>query len=318
MADRADLLVICGPTATGKTAAAVAAAKLLDGEVVSADSMQIYRGLCVGTAQATPQEMDGVPHHLIGFLPPEERFSVADYVARASECIQAIRARGRVSIVAGGTGLYISSLVNGIDFTVMKADPNIRQRLERELLSQGEDAMYRRLRAADPDAAARLHPADRARVLRALEWYEQTGQTARERIVRSRPAERPFCPLLIGLTVEDRALLYARIDARVDRMLEQGLLEEARLVYTHRDAYHTAAQAIGYKEFFPYFEGKESLSGCAAALKRASRRYAKRQLTWFRHMEGLIWLEAGAENGAQIARLWRQRGKGNDCAADPS
>lgn len=310
MADRADLLVICGPTATGKTAAAVAAAKLLDGEVVSADSMQIYQGLCVGTAQATPQEMDGVPHHLVGFLPPEERFSVADYVARAAECIQAIRARGRVPIVAGGTGLYISSLVNGINFTVMKIDPDVRQRLERELLSQGEDAMYRRLRAVDPDAAARLHPADRTRVLRALEWYEQTGQTARERIARSRPEEKPFRPLLIGLTAADRALLYARIDARVDWMLEQGLLEEARLVYTHRDAYHTAAQAIGYKEFFPYFEGRESLSGCAAALKRASRRYAKRQLTWFRHMEGLIWLEAGAENGAQIARLWRQRGKG--------
>lgn len=302
--------MICGPTATGKTAAAVAAAKLLDGEVVSADSMQIYQGLCVGTAQATPQEMDGVPHHLVGFLPPEERFSVADYVARAAECIQAIRARGRVPIVAGGTGLYISSLVNGINFTVMKIDPDVRQRLERELLSQGEDAMYRRLRAVDPDAAARLHPADRTRVLRALEWYEQTGQTARERIARSRPEEKPFRPLLIGLTAADRALLYARIDARVDWMLEQGLLEEARLVYTHRDAYHTAAQAIGYKEFFPYFEGRESLSGCAAALKRASRRYAKRQLTWFRHMEGLIWLEAGAENGAQIARLWRQRGKG--------
>ncbi len=306
MADWADLLVICGPTATGKTAAAVAAAKLLGGEVVSADSMQIYQGLCIGTAQATPQEMDGVPHHMVGFLPPEQRFSVADYVARATECIRAIRGRGRVPIVAGGTGLYISSLVNGIDFTVMEIDLDIRQRLENQLQSQGENVLYRRLEAVDPEAAARLHPADHVRVLRALEWYEQTGRTTRERIARSRPEQKPFRPMIIGLTEPDRAHLYARIDARVDRMLERGLLEEARLVYDHRDSYHTAAQAIGYKEYFSYFEGRESLSDCTAALKQASHRYAKRQLTWFRHMEGLVWLNVGEENGAQIARLWRQ------------
>lgn len=306
MADKADLIVICGPTATGKTAAAVSAAKLLDGEVVSADSMQIYKGLRVGTAQATPEEMGGVPHHLVGFLPPEERFSVADYVAQATGCMGEIRARGRVPIVAGGTGLYISSLVNGIDFTVKKDAPQLRERLEAELLQQGAEAMYRRLQQADPEAAAKLHPADRVRVLRALEWYEQTGQTAQERIARSRPAQKPFHPLLIGLMTPERAQLYARINARVDRMLEQGLLEEARLVYAHREQYHTAVQAIGYKEFFPYFEGAAALAECTESLKRASRRYAKRQLTWFRHMEGIVWLEPGDDAAGEIVRLWQQ------------
>lgn len=306
MADKADLIVICGPTATGKTAVAVSAAKLLDGEVVSADSMQIYKGLRVGTAQATPEEMDGVPHHLVDFLPPEERFSVADYVARAGDCIGAIRARGHVPIVAGGTGLYISSLVNGIDFTVKEDAPRLRARLEEALQQQGAEALYRRLQQADPEAAAKLHPADRVRVLRALEWYEQTGQTARERIARSRPAQRPFSPLLVGLMPPERVQLYARIDARVDRMLRHGLLDEAKLVYTHREQYHTAVQAIGYKEFFPYFEGAATLAECTASLKRASRRYAKRQLTWFRHMDGIVWLAPDGGTAEEIARLWRQ------------
>ena len=306
MADKADLIVVCGPTATGKTAVAVSLAKLLDGEVVSADSMQIYKGLRVGTAQATPEEMDGVPHHLVDFLPPEERFSVAEYVARASDCINEIRARGHVPIVAGGTGLYISSLVNGIDFTVMENTPQLRNRLEAALLQQGAGAMFRRLQQADPEAAAKLHPADRVRVLRALEWYEQTGQTARERIARSRPRQKPFSPLLIGLMPPERVQLYARIDARVERMLRQGLLDEARLVYEHREGYHTAVQAIGYKEFFPYFEGTAALAECTASLKRASRRYAKRQLTWFRHMEGIVWLEPGDRTAEEIVRLWRQ------------
>ncbi len=306
MADRADLIVICGPTATGKTAAAASLARLLDGEVVSADSMQIYQGLRIGTAQPTPEEMAGVPHHLVGFLPPEEGFSVADYVARATQCIREIRARGRVPIVAGGTGLYLSSLVNGIDFTVMRGTPQLRARLEAELMQQGAEAMYRRLQQADPEAAARLCPADRVRVLRALEWYEQTGQTARARIARSRPAQKPFCPLLFGLMTAERAQLYARIDARVDAMLQAGLLSEARRVYTHRAQYRTAAQAIGYKEFFSYFEGTATLEDCTALLKRASRRYAKRQLTWFRHMEGIVWLNADPAAVGEMARRWQQ------------
>ena len=287
MADKADIIVICGPTATGKTALSVALAKLLDGEVVSADSMQIYKGLRVGTAQATPEEMKGVPHHLVGFLPPEERFSVADYVRHAGECIAQITARGRVPIVAGGTGLYISSLVNGIDFTPDKADPAVRARLETELTEQGIGPLYARLQQVDPECAAKLHPNNHGRV---LELYEQTGETMSCRLARSRPAQQPYRALLIGLNMPERAQLYARIDARVDAMLAHGLLEEARLVYANRDAYHTAAQAIGYKEFFPYFEGASELESCVLALKQATRNYAKRQLTWFRRMPDVLWL----------------------------
>ena len=187
---------------------------------------------------------------VVGFLPPEERFSVADYVRHAGECIAQITARGRVPIVAGGTGLYISSLVNGIDFTPDKADPAVRARLETELTEQGIGPLYARLQQVDPECAAKLHPNNHGRVLRALELYEQTGETMSCRLARSRPAQQPYRALLIGLNMPERAQLYARIDARVDAMLAHGLLEEARLVYANRDAYHTAAQAIGYKVSF--------------------------------------------------------------------
>lgn len=313
MADKADIIVICGPTATGKTAVSVALAKQLGGEVVSADSMQIYKGLCVGTAQATPEEMDGVPHHLVGFLPPEQQFSVADYVKRAGECIAQIAARGRVPIVAGGTGLYLSSLVNGISFTEEKADPAVRARLAAELAAQGIGPLYARLEKVDPEYAAKLHPNNHGRVLRALELYEQTGEMMSRQLERSRPALRPYRALLIGLNTPERAQLYARIDARVDAMLARGLLDEARLVYARRDACRTAAQAIGYKEIFPYFEGREPLEACTATLKQASRNYAKRQLTWFRRMDGLVWLPAGEpETAGKIARLWAEHVK-KDC-----
>ena len=301
MADKADIIVICGPTATGKTALSVALAKLLDGEVVSADSMQIYKGLRVGTAQATPEEMKGVPHHLVGFLPPEERFSVADYVRHAGECIAQITARGRVPIVAGGTGLYISSLVNGIDFTPAKADPAVRARLETELMEQGVGPLYARLQQVDPEAAAVIHPNTQVRVLRALEHYRATGKKLSEQKAASLPPERPYRSLILGLDFPDRAALYRRIDLRVDKMLDAGRLAEAELVWNNRSRFRTAALAIGYKEFFPYFEQTASLEACADKLKQASRNYAKRQLTWFRHMDGVVWLDAGAPEVPQCA-----------------
>lgn len=301
--------MLCGPTATGKTETAVALAKRVDGEVISADSMQIYAGLSVGTARATPEEMDGVPHHLVGFVSPETRFSVAEYVRLAAACIADIQARGRVPIAAGGTGLYLSSLVNGIDYFEEDRDDALRRRLARQLEQEGEQAMYDRLCARDPAYAKTLHPADHVRVLRALEWCEKTGETMTCRLARSRPAQRPWRPLLVGLNPPERAQLYARIDARVDRMLARGLLDEARRVYENRDRYQTAAQAIGYKEFFPYFDGAAPLEACVDALKRASRRYAKRQLTWFRHMEGIVWLPQTGEAAArEIARMWEAGG----------
>lgn len=304
MADKAEIIVICGPTATGKTSVSVALAKMLSGEVISADSMQIYQGLRIGTAQPTKEEMQGVAHHLVDFLAPETVFSVADFVKLAAEKIEEITARGHVPIIAGGTGLYISSLVDGIRFTEDKSDPAVRERLQQRLQAEGIEPLYEALAAIDPDYAQKVHPNNHGRVLRALEIYEQTGETMTERLAKSKAKEKPYRALLIGLNTPERAQLYERIDRRVDLMLEQGILEEARTVYEHRDSYRTAAQAIGYKEFFPYFEGTAALPECAQALKQASRNYAKRQLTWFRRMEGITWLEAGDESvPVQIAAM---------------
>lgn len=302
------MIVICGPTATGKTSVSVELAKMLSGEVISADSMQIYRGLRIGTAQPAQEEMQGVAHHLMDFLAPETVFSVADFVKLAAEKIEEITARGHVPIIAGGTGLYIASLVNGIRFAEEKSDPAVRERLQQRLNEQGIAPLYERLTEIDPEYARKVHPNNHGRVIRALEIYEQTGQTMTERLAASQAQEKPYRTLMIGLNTPERAQLYERIDLRVDQMLERGILQEARTVYEHRDQYHTAAQAIGYKEFFPYFAGEASLAECVQMLKQASRNYAKRQLTWFRHMEGITWLPAGqADVPAQIAAMWRQR-----------
>lgn len=288
------VLAVVGPTATGKTALGVALAKRFGGEVISADSMQIYRGLDVGTAKVTAEETQGVPHHCVDFLPPEEVFSVADFTALAARLEQEISARGALPILVGGTGLYIQSFLEGIRFTEEKPSNGLREQLAAELEARGPEAMYAELVSVDPQAAATIHPNNRVRVLRALEHYRATGRRLSEQKAASRPGQRPYRSLVLGLDFADRAQLYRRIDLRVDRMMEQGLLEEARLVYDHRDSYRTAAQAIGYKEFFPYFAGEAELAACVEKLKQASRNYAKRQLTWFRHMEGVVWLQADA------------------------
>lgn len=288
------VLAVAGPTATGKTALGVALAKRFGGEVISADSMQIYRGLDVGTAKVTAEETQGVPHHCVDFLPPEEVFSVADFTALAARLEQEISARGALPILVGGTGLYIQSFLEGIRFTEEKPSNGLREQLAAELEARGPEAMYAELLSVDPQAAATIHPNNRVRVLRALEHYRATGRRLSEQKAVSRPSQPPYRSLVLGLDFADRAQLYRRIDLRVDRMMEQGLLEEARLVYDHRDSYRTAAQAIGYKEFFPYFAGEAELAACVEKLKQASRNYAKRQLTWFRHMEGVVWLQADA------------------------
>lgn len=288
------VLAVAGPTATGKTALGVALAKRFGGEVISADSMQIYRGLDVGTAKVTAEETQGVPHHCVDFLPPEEVFSVADFTALAARLEQEISARGALPILVGGTGLYIQSFLEGIRFTEEKPSNGLREQLAAELEARGPEATYAELLSVDPQAAATIHPNNRVRVLRALEHYRATGRRLSEQKAASRPSQRPYRSLVLGLDFADRAQLYRRIDLRVDRMMEQGLLEEARLVYDHRDSYRTAAQAIGYKEFFPYFAGEAELAACVEKLKQASRNYAKRQLTWFRHMEGVVWLQADA------------------------
>lgn len=299
--DKMPVVAVGGPTASGKTAFSVQLAKRLGGEIVCADSMQIYKGLDVGTAKATKEEMEGVPHHLMDFLPPEQTFSVADFVEAANREVKAIAARGRLPILVGGTGLYIESFLNGVRFAEQKADPALREKLEQEAAGLGLEAMHQKLAAVDPDYAATVHPNNVGRVVRALELYYATGKTMSRQRAESLPETPPFDSLVFCLAPADRAQLYRRIDLRVDHMLEAGILEEAKLVFENRGRYRTAAQAIGYKEFFPYFEGTAELAACADKLKQASRNYAKRQLTWFRRMENVIWLDPGDETILQQA-----------------
>lgn len=301
------IVAVVGPTAVGKTALGVALALEVGGEVISADSMQIYKGLNIGTAKPARSEMRGVPHHGIDIAGPERAFSVADYTAFAAAAEREISARGRVAVLVGGTGLYVQSFLYGVRFAEEKPAPGLRESLQAEMAQKGPEAMYAELAAADPAAAAAIHPNNRVRVLRALEHLRATGRTLSEQKAASLPAERPYRTLILGLDMPQRAQLYARIDARVDKMVEAGLVDEARFVYQNRAEFKTAAQAIGYKEFFPYFEGEAELCACIAKLKQASRNYAKRQLTWFRHMQGVVWLDASAPDvGQKAAELTKQ------------
>ena len=313
MADLCNLprmVAIGGPTATGKTALSVALAKEFGGEVINADSMQIYRGLDVGTAKPTAGERQGIPHHLMDFLPPEAPYSVADFTAAAAPLIEQMNSAGRLPIVTGGTGLYITSLMKGTAFAPEKTDPAIRARLQAEADEQGSAALYARLQQIDPTYAEKLHPNNLPRVIRALELFEATGRRMSEQQRAALAAEPPYRSLCICLTCRDRAELYRRIDRRVDSMLQNDVLEEAKLVYDNRETYRTAAQAIGYKEFFPYFAGEMSLNDCTNRLKQATRNYAKRQLTWFRHQADGVWLyvdeEPPAPRAAELVRQFLQ------------
>ena len=313
MADLCNLprmVAIGGPTATGKTALSVALAKEFGGEVVNADSMQIYRGLDIGTAKPTAEERQGIPHHLMDFLPPEAPYSVADFTAAAAPLIEQLNSAGKLPIVTGGTGLYITSLMKGTAFAPEKTDPAIRARLQTEADEQGSAALYARLQQIDPAYAEKLHPNNLPRVIRALELFEATGRRMSEQQRAALAAEPPYRSLCICLTCRDRAELYRRIDRRVDSMLQNGVLEEAKLVYDNRETYRTAAQAIGYKEFFPYFAGEMPLNDCINRLKQATRNYAKRQLTWFRHQANGVWLyvdeEPPAPRAAELVRQFLQ------------
>lgn len=284
------VVAVGGPTASGKTALSVALARAFDGEIINADSMQIYKNLDVGTAKPSAEERQGIPHYLLDFLSPETPYSVADFTAAADPLIRDITARGRLPLVVGGTGLYITSLLSGMAFAPEKTDPAIRARLQARADTEGGAALYAELQRIDPDYAAQVHPNNLPRVIRALELFEATGRRMSDQRREARPAEAPYHALCLCLTCRDRAVLYSRIDRRVDEMVENGVLDEARQVYDHRDAYRTAAQAIGYKEFFPYFEGTANLTECTERLKQATRNYAKRQLTWFRNQNDAVWL----------------------------
>lgn len=290
------LLVVCGPTATGKTRLGIELAKACDGEIVSADSMQLYRRMDIGTAKATKEERAAAPHHMLDVAEPWENWSVARYVEEAARCCDDILARGKLPILVGGTGLYIDSLIAGRDFAENDSDEGLRVKLNAEYDAVGGAAMWERLRAVDPARAAILAPTDRRRIVRALEVWSLTGKTITEHDEQTRRRPPRYEAGRIVLTYADRAQLYARIDRRVDEMAAQGLFEEVEALLNEGvPADCTAMQAIGYKEAAMALRGEISRAEALALIKQGSRRYAKRQLTWFRRAEGALWIEWGAE-----------------------
>ena len=284
------LVVITGPTASGKTALGVMLAQRLGGEVVSADSMQIYRGMDIGTAKPTPEEMQGVPHHMIDIADPTENYSVSRYAAEATACVDDILARGKLPIVVGGTGLYIDSLIAGRTFADGTADTALRQELSERYDEIGGAGLLGELRKFDPERAAKLHPADKKRIVRAMEVYILTGKTITQHDAETRAVPPRYDAAKIALTFADRQDLYARIDRRVDIMMQQGLLDEVRaLLAAGIPADCTAMQAIGYKEALSYLDGAATREEAIEEIKLRSRQYAKRQLTWLRRDKDIHW-----------------------------
>lgn len=283
--DKIKIICVVGATASGKTALGVELAKRLNGEIISADSMQVYKGMSIATAAADSEEQQGVPHHLLEFLEPSESFSVADFVKLAGEEISKIVSKGRLPVIVGGTGLFIDSLVQNITFADAPANEDLRQ----ELSEKSNDELYELLARLDSDAAENLHKNNRKRVIRALELY-YSGVSKTEQNKKSRLGENPYEALYIGINYLDRNNLYDRINKRVDLMVEKGLVEEAK--HFENNCGITSRQAIGHKELQPYFNGDITLEEALNNIKQSTRRYAKRQLTWFRRNEGINWLYA--------------------------
>lgn len=288
--DKQFVVVVCGPTASGKTALSVELAKRLDGEIISADSMQIYKGMDIATAKPTEEEKQGIPHYLMDFLDPHDSFSVADYVKAAHGMIADIAAREKLPIITGGTGLYINSLIDNLNFEETESDYEYRDELRSLAQEKGNAYLLRMLREIDPETAERLHENNLNRIIRALEVYKTTGKTMSEQQRLSKLTPSPYIPCMIQLDY-DRETLYDRINRRVDIMLAEGLIDEARQ-FMNIDDYPTAAQAIGYKELMPYLKSESTLEPCVERLKQETRKYAKRQLTWFRRDKRIHYIKA--------------------------
>ncbi len=292
------LLMIAGPTASGKTAVAVELALRHGGEVVSADSMQIYRGMDIGTAKPTQEEMRGVPHHLLDVTQPNENFSVAEYASKAEIAIKEIAGRGNLPILAGGTGLYLRAVTEHLDFSEGQSDEKFRESLQKRAEKEGSQVLHSELNTIDPESALRIHPNDEKRIIRALEVFHVTGITMTEHQKKAASRPSPYATFRVGLMV-DREKLYERINRRVDKMFEQGLEGEvASLLETMQG---TSFQSIGYKEMEQYFKGNMTLQEAADQIRQASRRYAKRQMTFFRADPRIVWVDATDRTTAEVA-----------------
>ena len=302
-----NIICIAGPTASGKTAMAVELAKITNDEIISCDSMQIYRRMDIGTAKPTEEEKQGIVHHMIDICEPDDDFSVSRYCDMATPILDDILARGKTAIIAGGTGLYMDSLIKGNDFAPFPST-GMREKLEAQADREGMEAMLSLLNSIDPEAAAKLHLADRKRIIRALEVYYETGETITAHNLRTQSIPPRYSPLWIGLDFDPREELYRRIDLRVDIMLQQGLVDEIReLLASGIPAKSTAMQAIGYKEFVAALSGCGTIEAAAEEVKKSSRHYAKRQLTWFRRNKAMHWLTRSPGEGTEeIIRRARQ------------
>ncbi len=289
MNERIKVIFIVGPTASGKTGLSISLAQKFGGEIVSADSMQIYKGIHIASAAPDKDETQGIPHHLFEFLELDEAFSVADYVIKARKVIKEIADRGKVPIVVGGTGLYINALLDNTEFSDQETDYALRESLEEKFDKIGGEEMLKELSVFDKETASRLHPNNRRRIIRAFEVFLQTGKSITEQNILSHKNASFIEPLVIGITYENRELLYERINLRVEKMLENGLIEEAKQTF-EISSKKGAFQAIGHKELYGYIKGDCSLEEAAEHLCRQTRRYAKRQLTWFRRDERIHWL----------------------------
>ncbi|MFJ8352970.1 tRNA (adenosine(37)-N6)-dimethylallyltransferase MiaA [Bacillus paramycoides] len=298
---REKVAVIIGPTAVGKTKLSIDLAKALDGEIISGDSMQIYRTMDIGTAKVTTDEMDGIPHYMIDIKNPEDSFSVAEFQERVRKYIREITERGKLPIIVGGTGLYIQSVLFDYQFTDEAGDAIYREQMEKLALERGVEYVHKKLQEVDPESAERIHANNVRRVIRALEIFHTTGEKMSNQLEKQEN-ELLYDVSLIGLTM-DREMLYDRINLRVDLMVEQGLLEEVKGLHERGVRECQSIQAIGYKEIYDYFENRVSLEEAVSQLKTNSRRYAKRQLTWFRNKMDVAWFDVtDGEKTSEILR----------------
>lgn len=282
------VVAIVGPTAVGKTKLSIEIAKKFNGEIISGDSMQIYRGLDIGTAKVKREEMEGIPHYMIDIKEPQDSFSVAEFKEKVEQHIKDIDNRHLLPILVGGTGLYIQSTLYGFNFSEHKRDPAFEEKIRKQIEQEGITPIYEKLIRVDPEQAKNIHPNNIRRVIRALEVYEQTGKTMSELQAEQQKVESPYAPILIGLEME-REELYRRINKRIDQMLDEGLLEEVKALYDKGLKDAQCMQGIGYKEFIPFFEGEKTLDEVIEELKRNSRRYAKRQYTYFKNKLDVHW-----------------------------